>query len=214
MRELTYYVAVSLDGFIAGPEGQFDAFPAEGDHMAAITEQFPDTLPTDLASSLGIDQSRGRFGTVLMGWNTYAVGLGVGVTSPYRHLEQIVFTRSHLHEELGPRPNLRVTDEHPVAVVRALKAERSPAPAAAPSASSPAGEPAHDGIWLCGGGELASVLVEQIDRLVLKRSPVLLGAGIPLFAHGAYEPTRFDEVSTTAFASGVVISEYVRRRDG
>jgi hypothetical protein len=36
MRSLTYYIAVSLDGYIAGPDGQFDAFLAEGDHMAGI----------------------------------------------------------------------------------------------------------------------------------------------------------------------------------
>jgi hypothetical protein len=29
MRDLTYYVAVSLDGYIAGPNGEFDAFLAE-----------------------------------------------------------------------------------------------------------------------------------------------------------------------------------------
>ncbi len=37
VRELTYYIAVTLDGFIAGPDGQFDAFLYEGDHMAALT---------------------------------------------------------------------------------------------------------------------------------------------------------------------------------
>lgn len=40
MRELTSYVAVSLDGYIAGPGGEFDAFLAEGDHMAAIWERY------------------------------------------------------------------------------------------------------------------------------------------------------------------------------
>lgn len=33
MRELIYYVAVSVDGFIATPDGGFDAFLVEGDHM-------------------------------------------------------------------------------------------------------------------------------------------------------------------------------------
>ncbi|OZB86243.1 MAG: riboflavin biosynthesis protein RibD, partial [Microbacterium sp. 13-71-7] len=53
MRELTYYVAVSLDGFIAGPEGQFDAFLFEGDHMAAISTRFADAIPTSFAEALG-----------------------------------------------------------------------------------------------------------------------------------------------------------------
>ncbi|MBF4571488.1 dihydrofolate reductase family protein [Herbiconiux sp. VKM Ac-1786] len=193
MRELTYYVAVSLDGFIAGPEGQFDAFPVEGDHMQAITERFPDTVPTDYASSAGIDQSGGRFDTVLMGWNTYAVGLAVGVASPYRHLEQIVFTRTHLDEAPGGDEHPLVTGADPVEVVRELKQREG------------------RGIWLCGGGRLATALAGEIDRLVLKRNPVLLGAGIPLFEPGTYDPRHFDVVSTTAFESGVVLGEYVRR---
>src|SRR5699024_349811 len=63
MRELVYYVAVSLDGYIAGPAHQFDAFLVEGDHMEAITAEFPDAIPTDIAAHLGIDQSGGRFDT-------------------------------------------------------------------------------------------------------------------------------------------------------
>ncbi|NQX36054.1 dihydrofolate reductase family protein [Herbiconiux sp. VKM Ac-2851] len=193
MRELTYYVAVSLDGFIAGPEGQFDAFPVEGDHMEAITERFPDTVPTDIAAASGIDQSGGRFDTVLMGWNTYAVGLAFGVTSPYRHLEQIVFTRTHLDEAQGGDVHPLFTDADPVDTVRELKQRDG------------------RGIWLCGGGRLATALAGEIDRLVLKRNPVLLGAGIPLFEPGAYDPRQFDVVETTAFRSGVVLGEYVRR---
>ena len=87
MRELVYYVGVTLDGFIAGPNGEFDAFPIEGDHVDAINERFADTIPTDLAAALGIRQDGTRFDTVLMGWNTYAVGLPMGATSPYRHLQ-------------------------------------------------------------------------------------------------------------------------------
>lgn len=116
MRELIYYVAVSLDGYIAGPEGQFDAFLVEGDHLAGINAEFGDTIPTDIAAHLGIDQSGGRFSTVLMGAATHAVGLP-DMPSPYRHLEQVVFT----HRELEPAENLTTTDANPVEVVRELK---------------------------------------------------------------------------------------------
>ena len=189
MRELVYYVGVTLDGFIAGPNGEFDAFPIEGDHMDAINERFADTLPTDFAGALGIRQGGTLFDTVLMGWNTYAVGLPMGATSPYRHLRQVVFSASNEAEA----ENLEVTSEDPVDVVRRLKAQ--------PGAS----------IWLCGGGALAATLASEIDRLVVKRYPLLFGAGIPLFGARPYAPEPFDEVSTTAFETGVVFSEYVRR---
>ncbi|KUM34413.1 dihydrofolate reductase family protein [Arthrobacter sp. EpRS71] len=194
MRELVYYVAVSLDGYIAGPGGEFDAFPVEGDHMAAQIQRFPEAIPTAVADAMGIERAGTTFGTVVMGWNTYAVGLPAGMTSPYQHLEQVVFSRTRTEKDIpGEHPNLTITDEDPVDVVRRLKSQ--------PGKS----------IWLCGGGQLATQLAGEIDRLVLKRSPLLFGDGIPLFAPGAYRPSAFEEVSTTAFGSGVVISEYARR---
>jgi dihydrofolate reductase len=36
-------------------------------------------------------------------------------------------------------------------------------------------------IWLAGGGRLAASVVDEIDELVLKVNPVVLGAGTPLF---------------------------------
>lgn len=187
MRELVYYVAVTLDGCIAGPQGEFDAFVFEGDHMDAINERFADTLPTDAAMALGIRQERAAFDTVLMGWNTYAIG---GLPSPYRHLRQIVFSRTHTADG----ENLEVTAEDPRAVVERLKGEEGGA------------------IWLCGGGALAATLADQIDRLVLKRHPVVFGDGVPLLGERPYRPERFDHVETTAYRSGVVVSELVRRR--
>ena len=45
MRELTYFVAVSLDGRIAGPGDDFSAFPTTGDHLDMIAADYRDTLP-------------------------------------------------------------------------------------------------------------------------------------------------------------------------
>lgn len=188
MRELVYYAAVTLDGYIAGPNGEFDAFLIEGDHMDGINDRFADTLPTVAAEALGITQTREVFDTVLMGWNTYRVG---GLPSPYSHLRQIVFSRTKTAEA----ENLEVTAEDPVEVVRRLKQE--------------------DGadIWLCGGGALAASLADEIDRLVLKRQPLLFGSGIPLFGERPYRPERFDIVETVAYESGVVFTELERRRE-
>ncbi|GAA1485505.1 dihydrofolate reductase family protein [Brachybacterium fresconis] len=188
MRDLVYYVAVSLDGYISGPQDQFETFLVDGDHMAGITEDFPDAIPTDIAARLGIDQSGGRFSSVVMGARTHSMGLP-DMPSPYRHLEQVVFT----HRDLEPEENLTVTDADPVEVVREMKR--------------------HDGgdIWLCGGANLAAQLRGEIDRLVLKRQPLLFGSGIPLFAPSDYDPVRFDRVSAQDYDSGVSITHYVPR---
>ena len=190
MRELTYFVATSLDGFIAGPNGEFDAFLAEGDHLDAINARYSDTVPTHAAQILGVEADGAHFDTVVMGWNTYAVALPYGITSPYQHLRQVVFSRQHA---AGERiEGVEITDEDPVEVVRELKAENG------------------SGIWLCGGGALAAALADEIDRLVLKINPVLFGDGIRLFGTRDYGPARFAHTATETFSSGVVIVEYRR----
>lgn len=187
MRELIYYVAVSMDGYIAGPDGQFDAFLMEGDHMQGINEGYADTIPTAFAASLGLDQSGGRFDTVLMGSATWGVGLPHH-PSPYGHLAQYVFT----HRPQQPVEGVTFTDRDPVALVRELKEQ-----------------PGKD-IWLCGGGRLAGQLIGEIDRFLLKRQPVLFVNGIPLIAGGAYDPRLFTHVGTREFTSGVSFAEYER----
>jgi dihydrofolate reductase len=180
-RRLTYFVAVTLDGYIASPDGEFDRFVLEGDHMAAITALYPDALPVHFHALAGVTPTGEVFDTVVMGWNTYAVGLAEGITSPYGHLRQYVFSS----RERTVGEDVTLVQGDPVETVRALKAEAG-----------------GSDIWLCGGGQLAATLIDEIDDLVLKLHPVTFGAGIPLFASG-YEPRRWDVVDTIHYESGV-----------
>lgn len=187
MRELVYYVAVSLDGYIAAPDDTFDAFAVEGDHIDMILRDYKDTLPTMGLEALGLTPDLSRFDTVLMGWNTYATGLPYGAVSPYAHLRQYVFSRTHTVAD----PSVTVTSQDPVALVRELKKESG------------------SGIYLCGGGLLASSLIGEIDRLILKVNPVLLGSGKKLFAEREYGAIPTHLAASTPYESGVVINEYV-----
>lgn len=193
MRELVYYVATSIDGFIADPSGGFDAFAIEGDHMAAVVGEYADALPVHVLEAIQMNAPGTTFDTVIMGWNTLRPALEVGIQSPYPHLRQFVASRSH--KQVADDVTL-TTD--PLATVQALKQEP--------------GLP----IWLCGGGELAGALSGEIDRLILKRNPVVFGAGIPLFGRVDYSPVPFRLISTRRFESGVTIDEYTRvdSRDG
>ena len=60
MRKLIYYMAVSIDGFIADPDGGFDDFLVEGDHMPWIIEHYPETIPGHLREPLGLAVLVGR----------------------------------------------------------------------------------------------------------------------------------------------------------
>lgn len=189
MRPLTYLVAVSLDGYIAATDGTFDAFPQTGDHIEALLRDYPETIPAHVLATIGIEPTTDTFDTVVMGWNTFAVGLPHGIDDPYPHLRQYVFSRSHGSEDVGGDVNVVADD--PVAIVRSLKAEGS-----------------NKGIWLCGGGAIAGELRDEIDRLVIKINPVMLGAGIPLFEPGPAPSRSFELESSHQFKSGVLMATY------
>ena len=101
-RRLRYGVAVSLDGFIAGPKGDYDWIVMDpAIDFAAMTKQFD---------------------TAVMGRKTYevitAMGGGHGAVTGMN--ETVVFSRT-----LRPatHPGVRITREDPRKVVKALKAQ-------------------------------------------------------------------------------------------
>jgi len=193
VRELTYFVAVSLDGYIAAPDDTFDAFPMQGDHIDWIFEEWTDTLPGIGLDMVGLKADNSRFDAVVMGWTTYAAGFPHGVTDPYPHLESYVVTHRPGREVPGDPGRTTLTDEDPVALVRRLKQADGV------------------GIWLCGGGQLASTLVDEIDRMVLKVNPILMGDGKRIFAQRPYAAQAFELTASRAFGTGVIVNSYVRR---
>jgi hypothetical protein len=48
MRKLKYFVACTVDGFIAAEDGSFDAFVNDKDYFAELFEMFPETCPGHL----------------------------------------------------------------------------------------------------------------------------------------------------------------------
>jgi dihydrofolate reductase len=186
MRKLVYYVAVTLDGFIAAEDGTFDGFIFEGDHMAGINAHYPETLPTQFREAFGFtDTPNTKFDTVLMGRHTYQVP--GGLASPYAHLRQFVASSSLIDTP----HDVAVIRQDVAGRVRELKEE--------------------DGldIWLCGGGKLAAELLPQIDELLLKIHPVVFGRGIPLF-DGKADITTFKRTDARLFESGVSFMTYER----
>jgi dihydrofolate reductase len=182
MRKLVYYIAISTDGFIAAKDGSFDAFPMQGEHFADLIADFPETFPGPARGPLGITGPNRVFDAVLMGKATYDVGARVGLTSPYPHLDQYVVSAS-LEEQ--PDPAVKLIRKDALAAVRELKARAGRA------------------IWLCGGGKLASALFSEIDEVIVKINPLLLGAGVPLFA-GELAPTALRLLERKVYPNGYV----------
>ena len=92
MRELKYFVACTVDRFIAAEDGSFDAFLAEGEHLHDLFIDYPETVPAHLREMFGVQDRPNRvFDTVLMGRKTYEVGSQLGVTNPYPQMKQYIF---------------------------------------------------------------------------------------------------------------------------
>src|SRR5262245_10052052 len=100
MRQLRYQVAVSLDGFIAGPKGEYDWIVSD--------------------RSINFGALFREFDTAVMGRKTYEVVTAQGGSGAMKGLDVVVFSQS-----LPPRTmkGVRITTDDPRDVVTALKAQ-------------------------------------------------------------------------------------------
>lgn len=185
MRRLVYHVAVTLDGFIAGPDGGdpsgSEFLPVTPDLVEHLVSAWPETLPAPARDALGLSGPGTHFDTVVEGRGSYDVGLAAGLFDAYPHLRHLVVSRS-----LADRGDLpvEVVDGDPVERIRQLKAEEGL------------------DIWLVGGGTLAHALLPEIDRLVLKVNPSVIGDTKRLF-EGPFTQARFEPVAQVDLAGGV-----------
>lgn len=187
MRELTYFIASTLDGFVADPSGgdPTDTSPggfflAQGDHSEPLFTAYPETLPGAVREMLGLDAENKVFDTVLMGRKTWELGVALGITNAYPRLRNYVFSRSITE---SPDPSVEFVADEPLTKARELKQQDGL------------------GIWLCGGGHLAQALWPEIDRLVVKVNPVVIGDGIKLFAGGGFDVRTCNSRTTGSTAA-------------
>lgn len=192
MRDLTYLIGVTLDGFIAGPGDEVDFFGLSEDFTTFLAEEYADTLPSHVRAALGVaDAPLSRFDTVMMGRRTHDPGLAAGIADPYAHLHSVVLSSSPppAGVDVGA---VEFTAEEPLSVVRRLKAIDSPL-----------------GVYLAGGGRLAGQVGEEIDRLVVKKYPVVAGRGVPMIDR-PFAPDAFRLQGVRTFDNGCVVLEYDR----
>ncbi len=171
--QVVYYVAASLDGYIATPDGGVKWLaPFEG-----------------TGEDYGYAGFFNSVDAVLLGRRTYELSHEFPEW-PYARKPCWVFTRGTL---ASPRPGVEATSRAPEAVTVDL-ARRGLRRA-----------------WLVGGGQLAGAFraAGLITEYVVTVAPVLLGAGVPLFAPGGAEE-RLKLVGNQAYRNGLVQLRYVR----
>ncbi|CAL9453985.1 hypothetical protein SUDANB105_02490 [Streptomyces sp. enrichment culture] len=194
LRKLTYFIACSIDGFIGDPAGDASSMFrfVDEEFLAFLKAEYPETLPTHGRRPLGMDHlPNKRFDTLIQGRASYELALKQGITSPYAHLREYVASRT-LAE--SPDPNVEIVSDDLVGKVRELKAEDGPL-----------------GIYLCGGSRIAGELIDEIDEIVVKTYPLVLGSGMPMFGSG-FDVTDFALDSVRAFGNGTLMRTYTRKR--
>lgn len=174
-----YYVAASLDGYIAEKDDDL-AWLTRYDDSDAVTSDEPGSYERFYAD----------VGALVMGARTYDVMVG-GLVETWPYTDRPTFVYAHRE-----RP---IMDGADVRFVEGEVGERHDEMLAA------AGD-RH--LWVVGGGALASQYLEAglLDDVLLTVVPVWLGDGIPLFTGRHVDPLRLR--AAHSFASGLVHLEY------
>jgi dihydrofolate reductase len=178
VRKLTLYTAASLDGFIAGPNGELDWLEAATPGDAAPEDEDAEQ------SDYGFSAFMATIDTTLQGTATYRIAADF-TDDPYPGKTNYVFTRT------SPAPAdegvWKFVNGDIVEFVRGLK------------------EQPGSGIWLVGGGQINTLLLNAglIDEMIVTLFPLVLGQGIPLFAPGA-QRANFTTTTSETFEAGLV----------
>ena len=103
MRRIIYYVATSLDGFIAGPGGDTSSFSGKGNGV----EEYLSDLK--------------EFDTVIMGRKTYEFGYDFGLEPgqlAYPHMEHYIFSTTLAFEQQHSSLHIREPDLDEILEIR------------------------------------------------------------------------------------------------
>ena len=57
MRKLIYYISLSIDGFIAGPDDEVDFYPGSDEYLAWMVDDYGDALPGHIRQQFGFVDS-------------------------------------------------------------------------------------------------------------------------------------------------------------
>jgi len=182
MRKLKLQMQITVDGFVAGPQGQLDWMTwAMDDKLIAFINHLTDTS-----------------GTIL---------LGRKMTEGFvKYWEHVVTQPDSPEYEFGQKMvNLpKIVFSRTVSTIegRNVRVENGPVADAVNQLKSQAGKD----MIVYGGATFVASLIEQrlIDELNLFVNPIAIGEGLRIF--GARAPLEL--VASTAYASGIVVDTY------
>ncbi|MDD2287416.1 MAG: dihydrofolate reductase family protein [Lascolabacillus sp.] len=138
----------------------------------------------------GYDKFFESVNTVIMGGKTYRDILNMDVIYPYESKMSYIITRNQINSS---KENIHFITDNIIGTISNLKKEQ------------------RKDIWLVGGGELISILLNNdlIDEMIITYIPTLLGEGVPLFPKSKKE-SNWKLINSQSYDNGVLTIEYQR----
>ena len=147
-----------------------------------------DKIPNPDNSDYGYQAFYDGISATIMGGATYREVLGFDVEFPYKGKANYVFTRDKGKAE---DENVRFVSDNFDGFIADLKASSG------------------KDIWLIGGGQMNTLFLKNswLDEMIVFIMPIVIGAGIPLFADETPDH-QMELIDETVYSSGVVELKY------
>jgi dihydrofolate reductase len=183
MRNVTYSMGVSLDGYIVGPDGTFDWAPPDKEVFRFWIDEI---------RGVGVHLMGRRLYETMLYWETADQDPSLGAdelewTALWKPLPKVVFSTTLSAVE----GNARLASGGIAEEIERLRAEPG------------------DGEIAIGGATLAAeaAALDLIDEYRAVVYPLLVGGGIPFFPRGERR-VDLELVETRTFGSGVIYLRY------
>jgi dihydrofolate reductase len=185
MRRLALFMHVSLDGFVAGPNGEMDWIKVD-DQMFEYAGQRTNESDTALYGRVTYQMMEGYWPTAADQPN--ATKHDIEHSTWYNKVDKVILSKTMEGQQL---PNTIIISNDIEHRVKALKQQ------------------AGKEIVIFGSPSASHTLMQYglIDEFWLFVNPILLGQGIPLFKN-IQQTTELKLVTTATFESGVVCLHY------
>jgi dihydrofolate reductase len=185
MRKLVSFMHVSLDGFVAGPNGEMDWIKVD-EEIFDYAGQRTNSADTALYGRVTYDMMEAYWPTAADGPN--ASKHDIEHSAWYKKVEKIVLSRSMKDKKL---PGTKIVSENISKEINQLK------------------QASGAEIIMFGSPSATHSLMQEnlIDEFWIFVNPVLIGQGIPLFK-SIKERIKLTLVKSHPFSSGVVCLHY------
>lgn len=144
-------------------------------------------FPNPSKEDYGYKEFFASIDTVIMGGRTYRDIMCMDVVWPYKDKATYIITRNPVMK----RDNVNFITENIIETISQLREEEG------------------KDIWLVGGGELITMLLNQdlVDEMIITYIPVILGNGISLFQNNPKE-SKWNLVENKSYDNGALSVRY------